>query len=291
MAEYRKGLNLTEIKEWVDKTPLPFVVHFRASSIGGKSLLLSHPFEVTESSDLSWQGEAEQLLVQNGTYSDYEMLMLAAGIENPDDKLPMSDSRAIAMILSKLEPDKQNLFLKKMSLAGRHGSCMTGQKFILIDAKTKQFKMAGDFTLEDGMYFSNTYWKYKQIINNTYNIPAKRYLLPAPKNDINKIGLTFEKFSPLLAGMDFMDKKKYFKSLKFQELLNGGKSIKWEPIKEETPSDSYCICRFCDTFLSASRVNTLRILGYTNWEMNCANCAVEFAEHIDFHGGEGQYCG
>jgi len=284
MAEYRKGLNLIEIKELVDKTPLPFIVHFRASSVGGKSLLLSHPFEVTETSELSWQGEAEQLLVQNGTYSDYEMLMLAAGVESPDDRLPMSDTRGIAMILSKLDAGKQNAFLKKLSSIGRHGSCITGQKFVLIDAKTKQFKMAGDFTEEDGMYFSNTYWKHKQTYIPTYNISAKYNSLPSPRNDINKIASVFEKFSPLLSGMEFMDKKKYFKYLKIQELLNGGKSVSFETVKDEKPGDSYCVCRFCDTFLSAARVNTLKILGYAHWEMNCANCAVEFAEHINFHG-------
>src|SRR5690348_8095603 len=41
---WKKGLSLKEVSELTESLPLPYVVHFRIASAGGKSVRLTHPF-------------------------------------------------------------------------------------------------------------------------------------------------------------------------------------------------------------------------------------------------------
>jgi predicted glutamine amidotransferase len=151
LAHYKKGI--TDVKELFDiskEIKLPFVLHFRKESCGGKQLLLTHPFEVNKSSKLRFSGKCKRLLMHNGTHRDYEDFLAAAGIYN-DNNEPLSDTRAIAMIISK---DNERFLTRYNSYQ---------QRFILADANLKKFIMFGDFTQENGNYYSNTIWKYEKV--------------------------------------------------------------------------------------------------------------------------------
>ena len=175
-AQWKKGLNADGVFQLIENLPLPFVIHFRLGSRGlKKDLLLTHPFVIAPNSPLSLEGEADKLFVHNGTIfdSDWKWGLLGAGLEIPDDL--MSDSRAIAMILSQ---HKNYDFLKKIK-----------GNFIYIDATKEKFPFVilGDtFKYEDGMYFSNFEWKYRtnyvgsyvgQNYASDYNCAASEILL------------------------------------------------------------------------------------------------------------------
>lgn len=148
-AKYIKGITSPEeLFNLIEKTPLPQIVHFRLHSVGGYSGLLTHPFEVTRESKLRLKGEANRLLFHNGHDSDFNKYIAAANLHQKD-KSPMSDTRAIAMVVS----NNNEKFLQVAS-----------GKFILLDATCHKIKLFGDFTeLPEfpGIAFSNTIWKYR----------------------------------------------------------------------------------------------------------------------------------
>ncbi len=151
LAKYKKGLNPTELFEIVEKLPLPFCIHFRASSPGfSKSNLLTHPFEVTEKSELKLEGECEKLLMHNGYISDWKMFLAARNLRFETNEVS-SDSRAVARIISN---DNQE-FLKETIKDTNKG------KFIFIDAVRKKFGLYGDsFNEDNGILYSNLTWKH-----------------------------------------------------------------------------------------------------------------------------------
>lgn len=175
-AEYRKGLNVQEIYDLTQSVPLPFVAHFRLASCGGKNELLTHPFEITKKSELKLAGQADKLLIHNGTFADWKICLAAANVDEPDVNSPLSDTRAIAMILAR---HRNYNFLDKIS--GR---------FIVMDATTKQFHFFGDFDEEGGIWYSNLFWKnyYKNYTNCnvTYYNQASNPNNYAPDSNMRK---------------------------------------------------------------------------------------------------------
>jgi hypothetical protein len=155
LAEYKKGLNEDEVFKAVYETPLPFVLHFRQSSFwkDRENKLLNHPFEISINSPLKLEGKAEKLLIHNGTIKEYELMMAVADIPIIKDDM-MTDSRAIAMIMAKNKDEKL-----PWRIPG---------KFVIIDSTRSKgkFRLSGDFTLEDGIMFSNLSWKWG---TKTYN--------------------------------------------------------------------------------------------------------------------------
>lgn len=144
-AKYKKGFNDPEkVFEFTQKLKLPFIVHFRWASIGGRTDMLTHPFEVTSNSELKLEGQSHKLLFQNGTVSTWDMYLAAAGIDVPIG--PVSDSRALAMIISKHGNSK---FLTKLP----------DSRFIVMDAIDRRFYIYGSFTEENGIAYSNMFWK------------------------------------------------------------------------------------------------------------------------------------
>ncbi len=155
--EYIKGIqNPQEFYNLMVATELPFVAHFRLKSIGAIDPLLTHPFEISEKSELKTYNQTDnRLLLMNGTETWWDKYLSASGLEPTVDKdgkeEPISDSRAIAMVLSRA---KNNKFLKHAS-----------GKFVVLGYKNKKDKHCirfyGDFTEDDGILYSNTHWKYK----------------------------------------------------------------------------------------------------------------------------------
>lgn len=154
-VQYRKGLlDSSEVYKFIQHLELPFVIHFRAASIGGKSLLLTHPFEVTKESVLKMEGSTDKVVFHNGHVSDWEIYLAAANIE-PDNKQPMSDTRAMAMIAA----NDNTKFLRR---AKGH--------YVVMDSKDVRFYLYGKFDEEDGIAYSNLFWKYYgENTNSSYN--------------------------------------------------------------------------------------------------------------------------
>ena len=150
-AEYKKGIELDELYQLTLKLTLPFVVHMRLASSGGKSELLCHPFEITKESQLRLEGECDKTLVHNGHIHEYERLLAAAGIYiEKNENNPMSDSRAVAMIAA----NNNEKFLHYL----------TGN-FVIVDSLEKTIRMFGDFKEENGIHFSNMTWKFRGNCN------------------------------------------------------------------------------------------------------------------------------
>lgn len=154
-AQYVKGLtSADEVYKYVEKLSLPFVIHFRLASAGGKDPLLTHPFEISKGSPLALAGEANKVLIHNGHESDWKKCLAASGVDVDAIKTPLSDTRAIAMIIAR---HKNSDFLK-----------IASGKFVTVgydDAEDKnKIRYWGDFDEEDGILYSNTHWKWRSIV-------------------------------------------------------------------------------------------------------------------------------
>ena len=66
----------------------------------------------------------------------------------------MSDTRAIAMIISR---NNNESFLSKIN-----------GKFVVIDSIKRKMRYYGDFTEEDGIWYSNMTWKWKNTTKSYY---------------------------------------------------------------------------------------------------------------------------
>lgn len=103
-VHWKKGLELEEMIHLAQELPLPFVMHFRIASCGGKLAKLTHPFPITKGVDLSMEGHAKEVLFHNGHWGSYEdkaiEFMVNSQLAMPDG--PWSDSRVAAWISSRL---------------------------------------------------------------------------------------------------------------------------------------------------------------------------------------------
>lgn len=157
MGQYKKGIQShKEVYDLIQNLNFPFVIHFRSASIGGTNKLLCHPFEVTPTSELRLEGECDKLLVHNGHIHSWKLLLAASGLEEPDEI--MSDSRAIAMIVSK----NNTRFLSKVSSEKGRFVYLGSRIDEDPEETSKRFWYYGDFTEEDGILYSNIYWKYEK---------------------------------------------------------------------------------------------------------------------------------
>lgn len=82
------------------KVPFPLAIHFRTASAGGISPGLCHPFPVAQGVSLDVDGSAGEVLFHNGHLSDWESLVLRAGLAAPEafPEGDWSDSRALAWL-------------------------------------------------------------------------------------------------------------------------------------------------------------------------------------------------
>ena len=154
-VHYKKGFtSVQELFNFIQDIPLPFSVHFRLASCGGKNPLLIHPFEINRSSPLKMEGVCDKALFHNGHLSDHEKLLAAASIYPAKDEV-MSDTRAIAMIM-----DNNLKFVEHL-----HG------KYVIMDGATGLISITpfNDFTEIDGIYYSNTYWQHSGSHKNYYS--------------------------------------------------------------------------------------------------------------------------
>ena len=96
---WKKGLEEAEVTDLVAKLPLPFTVHFRIPTVGGRVKELCHPFPITRDVSLSLSGRTDGFVMfHNGHWNSWK----ASSLENAQKfrvKVPTgkwSDSRAMA---------------------------------------------------------------------------------------------------------------------------------------------------------------------------------------------------
>lgn len=99
-VRFKKGLGWEEVRDLALTVPVPFVVHFRISSVGPVTGALTHPFPINASASLEQNGTAERVLFHNGTWTDWQKEGRLA-VFNSGAKLPTgrwSDTRMMALI-------------------------------------------------------------------------------------------------------------------------------------------------------------------------------------------------
>ena len=99
VVRWQKGLDLKEVKKLCREVPMPFTVHFRIPTEGGKTPALCHPFPVEKSVSLATEGTTEGfVLFHNGHWGPWKSSSLEAAVRSgvPVPTGKWSDTRAMA---------------------------------------------------------------------------------------------------------------------------------------------------------------------------------------------------
>lgn len=99
---YLKGADVAAVIKLAAEVPLPYIVHARLATVGGKTTQLAHPFPVTANPSLKLSGSAAQVLFHNGhegKWEEYYKMALLSGKIRPLDGA-LSDTRVAAALLS-----------------------------------------------------------------------------------------------------------------------------------------------------------------------------------------------
>ena len=126
--------------------PIPHVAHFRIASAGGVCPELTHPFEISNESVIQFDYKGTNpVLFHNGTIGDWKSMLITAIMQTGRvPTKPMSDSRAMAIILSLTGKDLIDL----MGFPG---------KFAIVSSSG--ISTIGDFIDDGGNLFSNATYK------------------------------------------------------------------------------------------------------------------------------------
>ena len=94
-----------EVVKYIEKNKIkfPLAIHFRNASVGGNSLLLTHPFPVTRGVELLNEGEANKILMHNGHVVDWDKHFMHCLYSSPEVQCPdglWSDSRVLAFLVA-----------------------------------------------------------------------------------------------------------------------------------------------------------------------------------------------
>jgi len=106
---WEKGLDMDGVHDLLFKQEisLPYVVHFRSASQGGKDMLLTHPFPLNATAHTALSGkEKKGVLFHNGTWGMWDDKMLQYALSHPGliPDGPWSDSRALAFLIANKGP-------------------------------------------------------------------------------------------------------------------------------------------------------------------------------------------
>lgn len=146
MVKYRKSMKSKEIELLAKQVPLPYVLHFRLASVGGKKLELCHPFPISNSAPADRNGIVKRVLFHNGHISNWKEI-LKTSAKNLKETPPsghMSDTRAVAWIA-----DKAGLkYIDKLP-----------GKFVVMSQEV--FSYHGSWDTENDILYSNLFWKWR----------------------------------------------------------------------------------------------------------------------------------
>jgi|YNPBryulayer2012_1023412.scaffolds.fasta_scaffold01809_7 hypothetical protein len=167
LVKYEKALDAKDVQSIIKSLDLPFIIHFRLASSGGKSPDLTHPFVCSENlfeNPLSYSGK-DPVLVFNGTDNDaIKQLILVCAVKGL--KLPkrVSDAYCMAKLVGMIGQGVLSLFSGKIAVLHSDGTIDT----------------YGSFTEENGIllssysyyglnydYYSSGYWTKNK--NRSFN--------------------------------------------------------------------------------------------------------------------------
>lgn len=154
VVRWEKGLNLEDIQEYVRTVPLPFTVHFRIPSCGGKTQGLCHPFPVTPEAGLELSGETSTypVIFHNGHWPSWKTMSIEACVRG-NVKLPdgdWSDTRVMAWIASRYGAS----FLK-----------MIDEKVVIMRPNEEIEILGVGWTKVNEVWCSNTHWERTRYHN------------------------------------------------------------------------------------------------------------------------------
>jgi hypothetical protein len=217
-VRYKKGIvTPRDAYDEIQEIELPFVCHFRKASIGGYSRVLHHPFEISEESNLDFEGECDRLLFHNGTFPFWRVMLTAAQITIPEEIVngksveePMSDSRAIAMTIAKLNQKSKDCSILRQ----------IGGHFVVLDAKDNKIWMYGDFLEEKGISFSNLKWKTYSYYGSSGYSSGYSYNGQSTheQKKANIFGTILQRFPEEYYLLSRKDKRKYREKLRIEKI-------------------------------------------------------------------------
>lgn len=164
-VHWKKGLlGPEEMLEIAETKPLPFILHFRIPTVGGKRKELAHPFLISKGSSLELEGTTKDyVLFHNGHWGRWKETSIEAAVKS-NTKLPpgkWSDSRAMAWVAS---------------IYGLGLLDWTDEKFVAFGPGQDDIEVSSHgWTLVEGVWASNTAWQHKAAWNrrNTSSNTAK----------------------------------------------------------------------------------------------------------------------
>jgi len=144
--------------------PLPHVVHWRTATSGGILPEMTHPYKMTEDSELFTQGDLDvSVLFHNGIISDWQTSLLnlvTSGQIKRMPKGPMNDTRMAAIMASL--PNIGDDILEILN-----------GKFVKIQPDGEITRW-GDFEQNNGVLFSNNAYRwYRSKINVPPMLPMR----------------------------------------------------------------------------------------------------------------------
>ncbi len=159
---WKKGFTkLEDFREIINKTPIPFIAHFRVASIGGIKESLTHPFPIGAKASLALQGRTQGgVLFHNGHWNMWHEKALDAAIHS-NTPVPRggdwSDTRAMAFLVSIYGPGLIDL------LPQQKGIIMTPDDYYI-------FTGGGWDRINDVWCSNDNFWrgrKYTHYMANT----------------------------------------------------------------------------------------------------------------------------
>ena len=146
-VQFTKGITLDKVIKLANKLPLPYVIHFRLTSVGRVIPDLCHPFPISPKSPTILSGEASAVLFHNGHWNNWEESVLrhaiASNREIPDGE--WSDTRAAAWIVHAVGTNFLRFISGKFAVLDPSGISLYGS----------------DWYSENGVRFSNKHWQYE----------------------------------------------------------------------------------------------------------------------------------
>lgn len=147
-AHWVKGLQPEDLCELIDALPRPVLVHFRFATAGGAIPQLCHPFPIDESMTDEVVGSASEILIHNGHWYGWEEYYKTYCQEYKSVPAgAWSDTRFAALLMHQFPSERPEI------------AAEVGGKIALLDGATGEAFYWGHWEEENGIMYSNTYWK------------------------------------------------------------------------------------------------------------------------------------
>lgn len=160
---FKKSIGFGEMLgrlKYAGRNKLPYIVHFRVATIGGRAPQLCHPFPLTTKPEdlFRLEGRTKGVLAHNGTWRSWDKMIEDKSLVKRIENANWSDSAVIAWLLSQ----GKTITLSQIGY---------GHRIAVLSVK-RGLDLYGDF-MEDpktGINYSNRYWNY-----TTSNYGKSRY--------------------------------------------------------------------------------------------------------------------